>query len=73
VEWKNISRVCNRKAILTVNGEYPGPTIAVNEGEQVEIKVTNGVPRNTTIHWLYPTPFNPISKHMYGGVVLKLS
>ncbi|KAI3780210.1 hypothetical protein L2E82_10181 [Cichorium intybus] len=51
VQWKNISRLCSRKAILTVNGEYPGPTIAVNEGENVEIKVTNGVSINTTIHW----------------------
>lgn len=51
VEWKNVSRLCSRKAILTVNGEFPGPTIAVNEGENVEIKVTNGVSINTTIHW----------------------
>ncbi|KAJ0764903.1 putative laccase [Helianthus annuus] len=51
VEWKNITRVCSTKAILTVNGEYPGPTIAVNEGDDVEIKVTNGVSINTTIHW----------------------
>ncbi|CAH1439182.1 unnamed protein product [Lactuca virosa] len=51
VQWKNISRLCSRKEILTVNGEYPGPTIAVNEGENVEIRVTNGVSINTTIHW----------------------
>ncbi|KAM0043589.1 putative laccase [Helianthus debilis subsp. tardiflorus] len=51
VEWKSITRVCSTKAILTVNGEYPGPTIAVNEGDDVEIKVTNGVSINTTIHW----------------------
>nr|XP_043614225.1 laccase-1 [Erigeron canadensis] len=51
VEWKNITRLCSTKAILTVNGKYPGPTIAVNEGESVEIKVTNGVSLNTTIHW----------------------
>ncbi|XP_071703219.1 laccase-1 [Rutidosis leptorrhynchoides] len=51
VEWKNITRLCSSKAILTVNGEYPGPTIAVNEGDNVEIKVTNYVAINTTIHW----------------------
>ncbi|KAI7987011.1 Laccase-1 [Camellia lanceoleosa] len=51
VEWKKVTRLCNTKPILTVNGEYPGPTIAVNEGDNVEIKVTNSVDRNTTLHW----------------------
>ncbi|KAK9063177.1 hypothetical protein SSX86_017047 [Deinandra increscens subsp. villosa] len=51
VEWKTITRLCSTKPILTVNGEYPGPTIAVNEGDNLEIKVTNGVSLNTTIHW----------------------
>ncbi|CAN1236993.1 LAC1 [Linum grandiflorum] len=51
MEWKKVSRLCTTRQILTVNGEYPGPTIAVNEGDNVEIKVTNSVHRNTTIHW----------------------
>ncbi|GMQ11468.1 hypothetical protein CsSME_00054101 [Camellia sinensis var. sinensis] len=51
VEWKKVTRLCNTKPILTVNGEYPGPTIAVNEGDNVDIKVTNSVDRNTTLHW----------------------
>lgn len=52
VERKNVSRLCHRNAILTVNGEYPGPTISVNEGDSVEIKVTNRADTNTTLHWL---------------------
>ncbi|KAA8542807.1 hypothetical protein F0562_023959 [Nyssa sinensis] len=51
VEWKNVSRLCHTKPVLTVNGEFPGPTIAVHEGDNVEVKVTNNVARNTTIHW----------------------
>ncbi|PIN11034.1 Multicopper oxidase [Handroanthus impetiginosus] len=51
VEWKSVRRLCHRKAILTVNGKFPGPTIAVNEGDNVQVKVTNSVDRNTTIHW----------------------
>lgn len=51
VEWKKVTRLCNTKPLLTVNGEYPGPTIAVHEGDNVEIKVTNRVAMNTTIHW----------------------
>ncbi|XP_058103404.1 laccase-1-like, partial [Magnolia sinica] len=51
LEWKTVNRTCSTKPILTVNGEYPGPTIAVNEGDEVEIKVTNNVAYNTTVHW----------------------
>ncbi|KAJ0106018.1 hypothetical protein Patl1_19677 [Pistacia atlantica] len=51
VEWKKVTRLCHTKQLLTVNGKYPGPTIAVNEGDNVEIKVTNTIAKNTTIHW----------------------
>ncbi|XP_028786869.1 laccase-1 [Neltuma alba] len=51
VEWKNVTRLCHSRPLLTVNGEYPGPTIAVHEGDNVLIKVTNRIARNTTIHW----------------------
>ncbi|KAK4414206.1 Laccase-1 [Sesamum alatum] len=51
VEWKSVTRLCHRKPVLTVNGEYPGPTIAVHEGDNVRIVVTNKVATNTTIHW----------------------
>ncbi|OVA01762.1 Multicopper oxidase [Macleaya cordata] len=51
VEWKSVSRLCEKKTLLTVNGEYPGPTIAVQEDDDVEIKVTNHISLNTTIHW----------------------
>ncbi|KAG2667579.1 hypothetical protein I3760_15G122400 [Carya illinoinensis] len=51
VEWKKVRRLCHTKPLLTVNGEYPGPTIAVHEGDNVEIKVTNSMAMNTTIHW----------------------
>lgn len=51
VEWKQVTRLCRMKPLLTVNGEFPGPTIAVNEGDNVEIEVTNRIAKNTTIHW----------------------
>ncbi|KAH6763440.1 laccase 1 [Perilla frutescens var. hirtella] len=51
VEWKTITRLCNSKPVLTVNGKYPGPTITVNEGDNVQVTVTNKVAINTTIHW----------------------
>ncbi|CAM8982303.1 unnamed protein product [Rhodiola kirilowii] len=51
VEWKSVTRLCHTKQLLTVNGQYPGPTIAVHEGDHVEIKVTNSISSNTTLHW----------------------
>ncbi|CAM8974700.1 unnamed protein product [Rhodiola kirilowii] len=51
VEWKSVTRLCHTKPLLTVNGQYPGPTIAVHEGDHVEIKVTNSISSNTTLHW----------------------
>ncbi|CDO98372.1 unnamed protein product [Coffea canephora] len=51
VKWKNVKRLCNTRPVLTVNGEYPGPTISVHEGDNVEVKVTNRVDMNTTLHW----------------------
>ncbi len=33
------------------NGQSPGPTIEVVEGEKVRIFVTNRLPEHTTIHW----------------------
>ncbi|KAL3748888.1 hypothetical protein ACJRO7_010039 [Eucalyptus globulus] len=51
VEWKQVTRLCHTKSLLTVNGKYPGPTIAVYEGDHVEVKVTNRITKNTTIHW----------------------
>nr|GMC71098.1 laccase-1 [Ipomoea batatas] len=51
VEWKNVERLCHTRKVLTINGEYPGPTIIVHEGDNVEVKVTNRVARNTTLHW----------------------
>ena len=33
------------------NGQSPGPTIEVVEGDKVRIFVTNQLPEHTTIHW----------------------
>lgn len=33
------------------NGQSPGPTIEVVEGDRVRIFVTNRLPEHTTIHW----------------------
>src|SRR5690348_9788138 len=39
-----------REIILT-NGQFPGPLLDINEGDNVEILVHNKLPFNTTVHW----------------------
>ncbi|EJT69552.1 laccase-1 [Gaeumannomyces tritici R3-111a-1] len=34
-----------------VDGQFPGPLIEANQGDNVEVVVTNGMPMNTTIHF----------------------
>ena len=36
---------------LGVNQAYLGPTLALNDGEQVEFRVTNNIGELTTLHW----------------------
>ena len=45
------------------NGQSPGPTIEVVEGDKVRIFVTNRLPEHTTIHWHgQPLPVLPNRK-----------
>ncbi len=36
---------------LGINGPYLGPTLSLTDGEQVKIRVKNGIGEPTTIHW----------------------
>ncbi|KAL5338446.1 Cupredoxin [Aspergillus crustosus] len=40
----------SRKVILS-NGQYPGPTLRVKQGDEVEFRVTNSLPFTTTVHF----------------------
>ncbi|KAH7838017.1 hypothetical protein Vadar_021049 [Vaccinium darrowii] len=51
IRLKNVTRLCNTKTILTVNGKFPGPRIIAREGDRVEVKVVNLVPNNVSLHW----------------------
>ncbi|KAL6123609.1 hypothetical protein ACLB2K_076130 [Fragaria x ananassa] len=51
VVLKNTTKLCSSKAILTVNGKFPGPTLYAREDDTVIIRVTNHGNRNVTIHW----------------------
>ncbi|XP_058109595.1 laccase-17-like [Magnolia sinica] len=51
IRMKNVTRLCNTRNILTVNGQYPGPRIIAREGDRVVVKVVNHVTNNVTLHW----------------------
>ncbi|KAM0953515.1 putative laccase [Dioscorea sansibarensis] len=48
---QNVTRLCHTKSMLTVNGQFPGPTIFAREGDRVIVKVVNHAANNVTIHW----------------------
>lgn len=51
VVTRNVTRNNETVAVPTVNGMFPGPTVHVNEGDTLVIKVTNDVDTDVTIHW----------------------
>lgn len=46
-----MSRLCKSHKIITVNGQFPGPTLDVHNGDAITVKVTNKARYNVTIHW----------------------
>ncbi|XP_066374074.1 putative laccase-9 [Miscanthus floridulus] len=51
VKRVSVTRLCRQKSILTVNGQFPGPTIRARKGDVVVVNVRNHGDRNITIHW----------------------
>nr|CAD1826852.1 unnamed protein product [Ananas comosus var. bracteatus] len=51
IEETNYTRLCHTKSILTVNGQFPGPTINARNGDTVVVKVYNHAGYNITLHW----------------------
>ncbi|GKV05863.1 hypothetical protein SLEP1_g17818 [Rubroshorea leprosula] len=51
IKHHNVTRLCNSRSILTVNGKWPGPRVVAREGDTVLIKVVNHIAANVSIHW----------------------
>ncbi|XP_047328827.1 laccase-12-like [Impatiens glandulifera] len=51
VQASRVTRLCKTQNIVTVNGQYPGPTLEINNGDTLVVKVTNRAKYNVTIHW----------------------
>uniref|UniRef100_A0A0E0KCK5 laccase n=1 Tax=Oryza punctata TaxID=4537 RepID=A0A0E0KCK5_ORYPU len=46
-----VKRLCKTQKIITVNGQFPGPTIEVYDGDTVAIRAVNMARYNVTLHW----------------------
>ncbi|KAM1069679.1 hypothetical protein EV1_001474 [Malus domestica] len=51
VQATPVKRLCKTQNSITVNGQLPGPTLEVNNGDTLVVKVTNRAQYNVTIHW----------------------
>ena len=61
VKWSYRSPDCVERPTLTINGEFPGPTIRVKAGENVRVKVSNNLASDAiTIHWHGQRQFNNV-------------
>lgn len=51
IEAKPVTRLCKTHDIIIVNGQFPGPTLHVRNGDTLVVKVYNRAQYNATIHW----------------------
>lgn len=51
VQETPVKRLCEEHNIITVNGQFPGPTLEVREGDTLVVNVVNHAQYNVTIHW----------------------
>ncbi|GLJ27431.1 hypothetical protein SUGI_0538570 [Cryptomeria japonica] len=51
VKTMNVTRLCKQQKIVTMSGQFPGPAIYVNNGDNLVVQVINKVAYNITIHW----------------------
>ncbi|KAF5193463.1 Laccase-12 [Thalictrum thalictroides] len=51
VQQTPVKRLCKTHNIITVNGQFPGPTIEIKSGDTLVVKVVNKAQYNVTIHW----------------------
>lgn len=50
ITWSSGAPDGNTRNMFKINGGFPGPKLEVTEGDNVEVRVINQSPYNTTIH-----------------------
>lgn len=51
VTWEKGAPDGVQRDIFKINGQFPGPMLELNEGDDVVVKVRNLSPYNTTVHY----------------------
>ncbi|KAK6946812.1 Multicopper oxidase, N-terminal [Dillenia turbinata] len=51
IQSKPVKRLCRTHDIITVNGQFPGLTLEIHNGDTLVIKVQNSARYNITLHW----------------------
>ncbi|XP_038707867.1 laccase-3-like [Tripterygium wilfordii] len=51
IEAVPVKRLCRTHSTVTVNGQFPGPTLQVRDGDTLIIKAINRASYNVTLHW----------------------
>ncbi|KAJ8773960.1 hypothetical protein K2173_009391 [Erythroxylum novogranatense] len=51
IEAKPVKRLCRTHSTILVNGQFPGPTLAVRDGDSLVITAINRARYNVTLHW----------------------
>ncbi|XP_038719007.1 laccase-3-like [Tripterygium wilfordii] len=46
-----VKRLCRTHSTITVNGQFPGPTLEVRDGDTLIINAINRARYNVTLHW----------------------
>lgn len=49
--WENAAPDGFEKKIIKMNGQFPGPALNVDEGDDIEFLVLNNLPNATSIHF----------------------
>lgn len=51
IQARPVKRLCRTHSTITVNGQFPGPTLAVRDGDSLVITAINRARYNVTLHW----------------------
>ncbi|KAG2672985.1 hypothetical protein I3760_13G068000 [Carya illinoinensis] len=51
IQAKPVKRLCRTHNTITVNGQFPGPTLEVRNGDSLVIRVVNSARYNISLHW----------------------
>ena len=52
LSYQNWSPDCMQTTIISINGQYPGPSFRAREGDTIVVEIENKMPtENVVIHW----------------------